>query len=122
MFKCLQILFLGSGDLRNALLTASQLTEAYPELNIHLNDDHDIVTARNVLFVHIILSNDNDSQNSADINYLKNVDLLSTKWAVNLEIDASGVKKLNKILLHWLDIVNGTEISLENIWTILAKR
>lgn len=51
---------LGSGDMRNVLLTAPKLTEGYKELNIHLIDDFNIVTARNVVMAHIMLADDFD--------------------------------------------------------------
>jgi len=63
-------LFLSSGDLRNALLTASQCSDAYPELEIHLSDSCDIVTARNFLITHVIFSDSFDPSNPADLQYL----------------------------------------------------
>ena len=70
-FHTHQVLFLGSGDLRNALLMASQCSAAYYKLDIHLSDSSDIITARNYLFIHVILSPDFDSSpGSADFQYL----------------------------------------------------
>ena len=61
-------MFLGSGDLRNAFLTASLCSEAYETLDIHVSDGCEIVTARNFLISHI-LSSFNPPSND-DIDYL----------------------------------------------------
>ena len=66
-----KVLFLGSGDLRNALLMASQCSAAYHKLDIHLSNSSDTITARNYLIIHLILSPDFDSlPGSADFQYL----------------------------------------------------
>ena len=72
-------MFLGSGDLRNALLTVAKLTDAYKKLNIHFSDDTDIVTARNILLVHIMLSNDFDPENSEDMDFIWDI-WYSLQW------------------------------------------
>ena len=63
----MQVLFLGSGDLRNALYMATQCSEAYHELEIHMSDGCEIVTARNFLIAHVMLS---DLSSPADLQYL----------------------------------------------------
>ena len=116
-------MFLGSCDLRNALLTVSKLTVAYKELNILLNDDIDIHTVRNVLLVFIMLSDDFDADNPSDIDYIWSVwysllwtedvrkrflkdvgQLLSHQWAENGTInisDQESIDILKKILYSW---------------------
>ena len=75
----IQVLFLGSGDLRNALFTGAMLTEAYPELNIHMNDVFDLTVARNFLLINILLDEDFDPDVESDIQYLWDV-WYSTQW------------------------------------------
>ena len=64
-----KVLFLDSGDMRNALLTASKLPDE-KFLSIQMVDSHMIITARNVLIVHIILSTDFDAEKDEDLDYL----------------------------------------------------
>ena len=75
----LQILFMRSGNLRHALLTGSKLSSAYQELNIHLSNDVNIITARNFVIAHILVSEDFDPGSPADIDYLWNV-WYSLQW------------------------------------------
>lgn len=49
----MQVLFIGSGDIRNALVTVAKLSDAYPKINIHMsnndvemNDDAGFTVAR----------------------------------------------------------------------------
>ena len=70
---------MGSGDLRNALFTGAMLTEAYPELNIHMNDVFDLTVARNFLLINILLDEDFDPDVESDIQYLWDV-WYSTQW------------------------------------------
>ena len=55
--------------MRNALLTASKLPDK-KFLSIQMVDSHMIITARNVLIVHIILSTDFDAEKDEDLDYL----------------------------------------------------
>ena len=66
----LQVLFLESGDLRNALFMAPQCSEAYQELDIHMSDNHSIITARNLLIAHVILTEPFEPSSLADCQYL----------------------------------------------------
>ena len=132
---------MGSGDLRNVLLTGSQLSDAYKKLNIHLNDDYDFVTARNILIIYIMLSDDFDPSNPVDIDYiwdvwyslqwtedtrqrfLKHVEqLLSAGWAESGRInipDSQGVEIFKTALNSWqkMDL-----ITIENAKSIVEKR
>ena len=64
-------MFLGSGDLRYALYMAAQCSSAaYHELNIHLSDSFDTITAKNFLMAQIILSDSFHPSNPADMQYL----------------------------------------------------
>ena len=135
----MQIQFLGSGDLRNVLLTVSKLTNAYKKLTIHLNDECDIVTARNILMTNIILSNRFDPDNPNDVSYLWDVwyslqwtecnrkrfikdvkDLLTSQtWSDTYNIEPDSVEVLNNFLHHWLAIANKkTNVPIKNINTI----
>jgi hypothetical protein len=139
----LQILFLGSGDLRNVLLSIAKLSEAFNEINMQLNYDFNIViTARNILLAHIILADNFDPTDPRDLIYLWDVwyslqwtedtnkrfmkdvkDLLSRQWTENLKIDSAGLDFLNQILHHWLAVALGrTSASVKNIKSILSKR
>ena len=62
-------MFIDSGDLRNALLTASKLP-IHKSLNIHLADKNPIVTARNFLITHMILLSDFNPERDEDMEYL----------------------------------------------------
>ena len=115
---------MGSGDLRNALCTASKITEAYHELEVHLSDHSDIIVARNLLIAHIILDDFNPAVLS-NVNYLwelwyscqwgeitrqrfvKDVKkLLVRKWshpAIFLP-DSKSFDHLKGIIKDWLDI------------------
>lgn len=117
-----QVLFLGSGDLRNALFTGSKLSDGYKELNCHLIDEYDIVTVRNVLIAHIIFSNNFDPTKPDDIDYLWDVwyslqwtedtnkrfikdvqELLFYQWTGHLRVNsACDVDILKPILKYWL--------------------
>ena len=112
----LQILLLGSEDLRNALLTVSELAEAYQELKIHLIDDNDICTAQNVLLLHIILSDDFDPAIESDLDYLWNV-WYSLQWTE--ETRMSFVKDVGQLLSHqWPE---NFEVNISDQQTILKK-
>lgn len=68
-----QVLFLKSGDLRNALTTAAQLPETYQNLIVHPADTNNESVARNTLLSHITFSTDFDASNPIDLNYLWDV-------------------------------------------------
>ena len=58
---------------------ATQCSEAYPELDIHLSDSCDAIVARNFLIVHIIFSNSFHPEDPTDMHYLWSV-WYGTKW------------------------------------------
>ena len=49
---------------------ASNCSEAYYELDIHMSDSSDIITARNYLFIQVILAETFDPENLNDCQYL----------------------------------------------------
>lgn len=66
-FFNLQVLFLGCGDIRNALQATSVNTK---KLHIHLNDINPSVMARNVLILKIISADGFDIEKKEDISFL----------------------------------------------------
>ena len=119
----LQVLFLSSGDLRNALFMATHCSDAYPELDIHLSDCCDTITARNFLIAHFMLSDSFEPSSPTDLQYLwdlwygfqwdditrqrfvKDVKLLMKKQMNNPSIVSHGAtfnRQLSKILKIWL--------------------
>ena len=120
----LQVLFLGSGDMRNALCTASKINEAYHELEVHVSDNSNFIVARNLLITHIILSDDFDPFVPSNITYLWDLwyscqwgemtrkrfvkdakKLLVGQWkhpSISLP-DAKSFDHLKNIIKHWLD-------------------
>ena len=66
----MQVSFLASGDLRNVFFMASYCSEAYHELDIHISDSTDIITARNYLITQVIFSGSFDSESLTDCQYL----------------------------------------------------
>ena len=136
-----QVLFLGSGELRNALLMASQCSEAYHELDIHMSDGCDAITARNFLIAHVMLSESFDPSSPTDMQYLwdlwygcqwdditrrrfvKDVKLLMLNQGTNLSIIPHGTNfngKLGKIFKHWLG--SACNMNSNQISTILEQR
>ena len=92
----IQILFLGSGDLRNVLHTIGlSCSTKLEDLHIHLNDNHSSVIARNILILHIITASDFNPNDQNDLEYVWNV-WYSTQW------DASTVKRFSKDVLQLL--------------------
>ena len=90
----LQILLLGSGDVRNLLFTISELSQrprdAIPaSLSFHLNDHDPSILARNVIILEILRSLHPDSE--LDIEFLWNV------W-YNLALSGEELKRLQAIL------------------------
>ena len=70
---------MGSGDLRNVLLTGAKLSTACLKLNMHISDMCDITVARNYLLVNIVLDRDFDPAVPSNIQYLWDV-WYSTQW------------------------------------------
>ena len=104
-------MLLGSGDLRNALVTASKLSDAYKNLNIHLNDDLDIVVARNVLMAHILLSDEFDPDNPAEVDYLWDV-WYSLQWTENIRNRfLKDVRQILSSFHQWAESGNRIKIS-----------
>jgi len=62
-------LFLDSGDLRNALLTASKAPIG-KLVNLYLCDSCPMVTARNALISHIMISDHFNPEKEEDMRYL----------------------------------------------------
>ena len=121
------MLFLGSGDLRNAFFMATQCSEAYHELDIHLSDSSDLIVSRNILIMHIITSAAFNPKNSNDIQYLwelwygfqwkeetkkrfnqnvKNLMAGQTDSSI-VQHGAHFNQQLKTILKSWLETVNG---------------
>ena len=89
-------MYLGCGDLRNALFTVSKLTIAYPELEIHLCDNSDVIMTRNFVIANIMLSETFDPANTADLDYLWNL-WYSLQWTESTR--RRFVKDLKQLLL-----------------------
>ena len=68
------------------MLTVSKLSDTYYSLHIHMNDDNDICTPRNILMPHIILADDFDPGNPSDLDYLG---LFGTRYS-GLKISRKG--------------------------------
>ena len=134
-------MFLGSGDLRNALYMATQCSDAYPELDIHMSDSCDTITARNFLIAHVMLSDSFDESSTADFQYLWDV-WYGCKWdeitrnrfvndckrliqkkQINSSIIPHGAdfdRQLRKILKGWLH--TACNMNQNQISTTLEKR
>ena len=96
LFKfTLQVLFLGSGDLRNALKTAGN-RKNIANLDIHLNDLNPSVVARNILILKIISADGFDIQNEEDRSFLWDL------W-YNAEWPESTRKRFESFLKELLD-------------------
>ena len=80
-----------SGDLRNALLTASK-APAGKLVNLHLCDSNPVITARNILISNIMMSNDFNPEKEEDIGYLWDL------W-YSFEWDETTWTKFNKDLM-----------------------
>ena len=95
VFFYFKILFLGSGDLRNAIFTSANMTEAYYKLNIHLNDECDSTVVRNILLAYIMLSDDFNPDSVRDIDYICDI------WYLMRWIDSTKkrfVRDVNKLV------------------------
>ena len=80
IFFYLQILLIGCGDLGNSLWTVGKLTEAYKEVNFHIQDGYDTVVARDILIVHIMVAEDFDPDSPEDLQYLWDI-WYSLQWS-----------------------------------------
>ena len=142
IYAITQVLFLGSGDLRNALLMASQCSAAYHKLDIHLSDSCASITARSYLFIHLIFSCAFDSSpGSTDCQYLwdlwysfqwsettrtrfvKDVRKLLANKMTNSTVIPYGARfnqQLHKILKSWLN--TACNMSVPQMKTINEKR
>lgn len=67
----MQVLFLGSGDLRNVLHTAANLSDITETFEVHFNDWSSEVVARNVLLLDIIATA--DPGNAGDVRFVWDV-------------------------------------------------
>ena len=127
------------------MLTASKLSNAYKELNINVCDDYDIATARNVLMVYIMLSEEFDPENRADMDYLWSVwyslqwtdttrkrflndlkHLLSGQtWASSSKVtfpDSASLGILEKIFLHWQNMASKRAPDAYKVKAVLSNR
>ena len=124
-------------------MTTAKLTDAYKIVNFHFSDDSKSVLARNILLVHIILSDDFDPENLNDIKYLWDVwyslqwnnvtkkrfikdvqQVLAGQWVNSLISipDPNGVQQLNDILRFWLDTATNIILEETHLEAILASR
>ena len=95
VFCMAQVLFLSSGDLRNALVTIAKMTDAYPQLDIHLADDNNYIVARNILLANIMLSDNFNPSEIDDMDYLWS--LWYSEWTDSTRLRfIEDVKKLFK--------------------------
>ena len=120
---------------------ATQCSDAYPELDIHLSDDCDIVTARNFLIAHVMLSDSFNPSCPKDMQYLwdlwygcqwdditrrrfvKDCKLLMDRQFDNSSIIAHGghfYRELSKILKSWLG--TACNMNSKQIKAIIAQR
>ena len=120
---------------------ATHCSDAYPELDIHLSDDCNIVTARNFLMAHVMLSDSFDPSSPADLQYLwdlwyglqwdditrkrfvKDCKLLMERGLTNPSIIPHGghfYRELSKILKSWLD--TACNMNSKQIKAIIAQR
>ena len=90
----LEILLLGSGDVRNLLFTVSELSQRQRDtipasLSFHLNDHDPSILARDFIILEIVLSTNPDSE--LDVEFLWNL------W-YNLALSGEELKRLQAIL------------------------
>ena len=88
----LEILSLGSGDVRNLLFTVSELSQRHTipaSLSFHLNDHDPSILARDVIILEIVRSINADSE--IDVDFLWNL------W-YNLALSSEELKRLQEIL------------------------
>lgn len=78
VFFSIQVLFLGCGDLKNALLTTT--TDRVQHFQLHLNDKNASVIARNIMILKIMTDPDFNSENQKDLNFLWDI-WYNTQWA-----------------------------------------
>ena len=120
---------------------ATQCSEAYHELDIHLSDGCDTITARNFLIAHVMLSDSFDPSSPADLQYLwdlwysfqwdditrqrflKNIQLLMDNQLTNSSIVAHGKdfdEKWKKILKSWFN--TASDMNSRQFNKILVQR
>ena len=112
-------MFLGCGDMKSALFTASLRSPAFPGLHIHMNDFCSCIIARNVLITHILIAPDFDSQSSTDLQYLWDV-WYTTQW--DADTTKRFLKDINELLegqLHKNILIPKADDlkKLKSIWT-----
>ena len=120
---------------------ATQCSEAYPELDIHLSDGCDTITARNVSIAHVMLSDSFDPSSPEDFQYLwdlwygckwddvtrrrfvMDAKLLMEGGLINSSIIPHGSQfndQLSKILKSWVG--TACNMNSQQINTILEQR
>jgi DNA-binding transcriptional regulator PaaX len=112
----LQILFLGCGDLRNALNTVAHNKKQ--KLYIHLNDWNPSIIARNVLMLKVISAPDFDTNNEDDVAFLWDL-WYNAEWAeVTLKKFKSVLKELLDNVLPENVVIAKSEYlqSLQSVW------
>ena len=135
-------MLLGSGDLKNVLMTTAHLTDAYKKVNFHLTDYSESLIARNILMAHIIHSDGFNPSNPTDLQYLWDVwyhlqwneatkkrfikdvkQLMAGQWT-NCPIhipDPKGVAQLKEICCVWLETASNS-FKARDLETILTNR
>ncbi|XP_046654290.1 uncharacterized protein LOC124345853 [Daphnia pulicaria] len=123
----LKVLFLGSGDLRNALQVARN--ESFEGLQIHLNDYNPSVVARNITILKIISAPDFNPEDGEDFAFLWDVwynlewpevtrkrfqgvlkDLLNDSFPENVSVPKTKhTEMLKKVWRSWLSVLSQTE-------------
>ena len=114
------------------MLMASQCSNAYPELEIHLSDSCDINTARNFLLLQVIFCDSFEASRQNDIDYLfevwygsqwtdvtrkrfvSDVRLLLSKELSSTSIIPNGANfeaRLKTILRSWLHTASSMTVS-----------
>ena len=120
---------------------ASKCSDAYHQLDIHLSDSNDTITARNYLFIQVILAETFDPENLDDCQYLwdlwygfqwdgatrkrfvKDVKPLVENQQTNPSVIPHGVKfgqKLSKIYKSWLG--TACNMNSKQLHSILEQR
>ena len=126
------MLFLCSGDLRNALVTAVGSSKKCNKLNLHLSDTCSVTVARNIVSAHVINSDSFDANDSDDLHYLWSIwysfkwnepirsrfvidltDLIALDWktASHIVLDDVGVYMMKRIFTLWIKQAVNTSLS-----------
>ena len=111
------MLFLCSGDLRNALVTAVGSSKECNKLNLHLSDTCSVTVARNIVSAHVINSDSFDANDSDDLHYLWSI-WYSFKW--NEPIRSRFVIDLTDLIA--LDWKTASHIVLDDVGVYMMKR